>query len=33
MVLRSNSERARAAGMTVMMDRCILRDFTRLCTE
>ncbi|MGB7541343.1 MAG: CoA-binding protein [Burkholderiales bacterium] len=27
------AERARAAGMTVVMDRCILRDFTRLCTE
>ena len=23
--------RARAAGMTVIMDRCVLRDFTRLC--
>lgn len=23
--------RARAAGMTVVMDRCVLRDFTRLC--
>jgi predicted CoA-binding protein len=27
------AEHARAAGMTVVMDRCILRDFTRLCTE
>jgi len=27
------AERARAAGMTVVMDRCILRDFTRLCTQ
>jgi predicted CoA-binding protein len=26
------AERARAAGMTVVMDRCILRDFTRMCT-
>ena len=25
--------RARAAGMTVIMDRCILRDYTRLCLE
>ena len=25
------AERARAAGMTVIMDRCILRDYTRLC--
>ena len=24
--------RARTAGMMVVMDRCILRDFTRLCT-
>jgi len=23
--------RARAAGMTVIMDRCVLRDYTRLC--
>ena len=23
--------RARAGGMTVIMDRCILRDYTRLC--
>ena len=23
--------RARAAGMTVIMNRCVLRDFTRLC--
>jgi uncharacterized protein len=23
--------RARAAGMTVVMDRCVLRDYTRLC--
>lgn len=25
------AERAQAAGMTVIMDRCILRDYTRLC--
>jgi hypothetical protein len=25
------AERARAAGMTVIMNRCVLRDFTRLC--
>ena len=25
------AERARAAGMTVVMDRCILRDYTRFC--
>lgn len=25
------AERARAAGMTVIMDRCIARDYTRLC--
>ena len=25
------AERARAAGMTVVMDRCIMRDYTRLC--
>jgi predicted CoA-binding protein len=23
--------RARAAGMTVIMNRCVLRDYTRLC--
>ena len=23
--------RARAAGMTVIMDRCVMRDYTRLC--
>jgi predicted CoA-binding protein len=27
------AEKAKAAGMTVVMDRCILRDFTRLCLE
>lgn len=27
------AERARAAGMTVVMDRCILRDYTRLCVN
>jgi hypothetical protein len=25
------AERAQAAGMTVVMDRCVLRDYTRLC--
>jgi hypothetical protein len=25
------AERALAAGMTVVMDRCILRDYTRFC--
>ena len=25
------AERAQAAGMTVVMDRCILRDYTRFC--
>jgi len=27
------AERARAAGMTVVMDRCILRDYRGLCRE
>ena len=27
------AERARAVGMMVIMDRCILRDYTRLCVE
>lgn len=27
------AETAAAGGMTVVMDRCILRDFTRLCLE
>jgi len=27
------AQRARAAGMTVVMDRCILRDYTSLCRE
>jgi hypothetical protein len=27
------AEKAVAGGMTVVMDRCILRDFTRLCLE
>jgi len=27
------AEKAAAGGMTVVMDRCILRDFTRLCLE
>jgi hypothetical protein len=27
------AERARAAGMTVVMDRCIKRDYTSLCLE
>ena len=26
-----SAERARAAGMTVVMGRCIMRDYTRLC--
>ncbi len=25
------AERAQAGGMTVVMDRCIMRDYTRLC--
>ena len=28
---RESAERARAAGMTVVMGRCIMRDYTRLC--
>ena len=28
-----SAERARAAGMTVVMGRCIMRDYTRLCHE
>ena len=28
-----SAERARAAGMTVVMGRCIMRDYTRLCYE
>jgi hypothetical protein len=28
-----SAERALAAGMTVVMGRCILRDYTRLCLE
>ncbi len=28
-----SAERARAAGMTVVMGRCIMRDYTRLCLE
>ena len=27
------AERAKAAGMTVVMGRCIMRDYTRLCLE
>jgi uncharacterized protein len=27
------ADKAAAGGMTVVMDRCILRDFTRLCHE
>ena len=27
------AERARSAGMTVVMDRCIWRDLSNLCTE
>ena len=27
------AERAMAAGMTVVMNRCIMRDYTRLCLE
>ena len=29
----ASAERAQAAGMTVVMGRCILRDYTRLCRE
>ncbi len=29
----ASAERARAAGMTVVMGRCIMRDYTRLCLE
>ena len=28
-----SAERARAAGMTVVMGRCIMRDYRRLCLE
>ena len=28
-----SAERALAAGMTVVMGRCIMRDYTRLCRE
>jgi hypothetical protein len=28
-----SAERALAAGMTVVMGRCIMRDYTRLCLE
>jgi predicted CoA-binding protein len=28
-----SAERARAAGMTVIMGRCIMRDYARLCLE
>ena len=28
-----SAERAQAAGMTVVMGRCIMRDYTRLCRE
>ena len=28
---RESAERARAAGMTVVMGRCIMRDYTSLC--
>jgi predicted CoA-binding protein len=28
---KESAERARAAGMTVVMGRCIMRDYTRLC--
>ena len=27
------AERAKAAGMTVVMGRCIMRDYTRLCLD
>ena len=30
---RESAERARAAGMTVVMGRCIMRDYSRLCLE
>lgn len=29
----ASAERARAAGMSVVMGRCIMRDYTRLCLE
>jgi predicted CoA-binding protein len=29
----ASAERARAAGMTVVMSRCIMRDYSRLCDE
>ena len=29
----ASAERAQAAGMTVVMGRCIMRDYTRLCRE
>ncbi len=29
----ASAERALAAGMTVVMGRCIMRDYTRLCLE
>jgi predicted CoA-binding protein len=29
----ASAERARAAGMTVVMGRCIMRDYNRLCRE
>ena len=29
----ASAQRARAAGMTVVMGRCIMRDYTRLCLE
>ena len=28
-----SAERARAAGMTVVMGRCIMRDYNRLCRD
>ena len=29
----ASAERARAAGMTVVMGRCIMRDYSRLCGD
>lgn len=30
---KASAERARAAGMSVVMGRCIMRDYARLCLE
>jgi predicted CoA-binding protein len=29
----ASAERARAAGMTVVMGRCIMRDYSRMCLD